>query len=202
LPVLTSILQGAAAGFAIAIPVGAIGVLIVERGIRFGFREAFVAGLGVATADLVYASIAAGAGVAVSEIIEPALRPLRWAAVVVLVAVAIQILLRGSERTVTPPARAGGRRSYLLFLGLTIVNPATMVYFVSLIVGLEVASTSAVEKVAFALAAGAASAVWQSTLAGIATVAGTRLGTGFQRASSIAGAVVILALALQTASRI
>jgi threonine/homoserine/homoserine lactone efflux protein len=42
---------------AVAIPLGAIGVLIVDLGVRGGFRPAFLAGLGTALADGLYATL-------------------------------------------------------------------------------------------------------------------------------------------------
>jgi arginine exporter protein ArgO len=48
-------LTGVIAGYGIAIPVGAIAILIVQVGIKCGFRCAFAAGAGAATADLAHA---------------------------------------------------------------------------------------------------------------------------------------------------
>ena len=44
-------LSGIAAGLAVAMPLGAIGVLIVELGARAGFRAGASAGLGTALCD-------------------------------------------------------------------------------------------------------------------------------------------------------
>jgi hypothetical protein len=57
--VASSFLAGVVAGYAIAIPVGAIAVLIVELGVRRGFRVAAAAGVGAGTADGLYAALAA-----------------------------------------------------------------------------------------------------------------------------------------------
>lgn len=45
-------------GFAIAAPVGPIGLLCIQRTLQFGRRFGFVSGLGAATADLIYGLIA------------------------------------------------------------------------------------------------------------------------------------------------
>ena len=50
------------AGYGIAIPVGAIAILIVDMGLRRGFGLGFMAGAGAAAADFIYASLAAVAG--------------------------------------------------------------------------------------------------------------------------------------------
>ena len=51
-------LLGVAAGYAIAIPIGPIAVLILRTGVMRGFAAAAAAGAGAATADLVYATVA------------------------------------------------------------------------------------------------------------------------------------------------
>ncbi|MDQ5812970.1 MAG: LysE family translocator, partial [Actinomycetota bacterium] len=52
-------LQGIIIGFAIAAPVGPIGVLCIRRTLAEGRASGFVSGLGAATADAVYGAIAA-----------------------------------------------------------------------------------------------------------------------------------------------
>jgi arginine exporter protein ArgO len=57
-------------------------------------------------------------------------------------------------------------RTYLGFLGLTILNPMTVAYFAALVLGLPAVQGGAAERIAFALGAFAASASWQLLLAG------------------------------------
>ena len=141
---LQAAIAGALAGYAIAIPVGAIAVLIIHTGLTQGLRAGLAAGAGAATADLIYASIAALAGLWVSSIIGPFETPLR------IVGGAILDRLRGSRpvdsasarETVDPERRASTRRAGRTTArtwrcsGLTLLNPATVVYFSALIVGL------------------------------------------------------------------
>jgi threonine/homoserine/homoserine lactone efflux protein len=55
---LSLLLQGILIGFSIAAPVGPIGVLCVRRTVMFGRWAGLVSGLGAATADALYGSIA------------------------------------------------------------------------------------------------------------------------------------------------
>ena len=87
---IVALLAVLAAGYGIAIPVGAVSVLIVETGLRSGFRSAAAAGAGTATADAVYATIAAVFGTALAAALIPWQAPLRAAAVVVLVGLALR----------------------------------------------------------------------------------------------------------------
>jgi threonine/homoserine/homoserine lactone efflux protein len=53
------LLQGIILGFSIAAPVGPIGVLCIRRTLAQGRAYGFVSGLGAATADAAYGSVAA-----------------------------------------------------------------------------------------------------------------------------------------------
>lgn len=53
------IAQGLALGFSIAAPVGPVGVLCIRRSMAGGFRSGLASGLGAASADAIYGTIAA-----------------------------------------------------------------------------------------------------------------------------------------------
>jgi threonine/homoserine/homoserine lactone efflux protein len=86
---MNALAAGILAGLAVAVPLGAIGVLIVDLGVRGGFRPAFFAGLGTAMADGLYATVAAVAGLAAGAWLAPAQREIAWAAAAVLVCVGV-----------------------------------------------------------------------------------------------------------------
>jgi threonine/homoserine/homoserine lactone efflux protein len=54
-----ALISGLIAGWGVAVPLGAIGVMLVDLGMRGGFRSAAPAAAAVATADLLYAAVAA-----------------------------------------------------------------------------------------------------------------------------------------------
>lgn len=74
---IEALLAGVVAGYGIAIPVGAIAVLIVDTGMRCGFRCAAFAGAGAATADLLYAAVAVIGGAAVASTLVGVQTPVR-----------------------------------------------------------------------------------------------------------------------------
>jgi len=194
-------LTGIVAGFGIAIPVGAIAVLIVEVGIKCGFRCAFFAGAGAASADLLYAGAAVLGGAALAGPIESVDQPLRIvSAVVLMLLAAIGLRRAGTTRESTEtqfPDRRELARTYARFLGLTIINPATVVYFAAVIVGLGVArDMSAIEGVLFVTGAFAASLSWQTLLAGVGGLAGDRLDSRAQTVAVVLGNLLIFAFAI------
>lgn len=195
---------GLVAGYGIAIPVGAIGVLIIDAAIRHGFRTAFSAGAGAAGADLTYATIAALFGSALAPVLAPIAIPLRVASVAVLVTIAVRgiVLLRRDARA-EPSAVAdppGAFRTFTLFLGLTLLNPMTVVYFAALILGLSSTGSGPLEKLAFVAGAGIASLSWQTLVAFAGSRLHHRLSTRARLATGLVGNLVVLFLAVTIAA--
>jgi arginine exporter protein ArgO len=198
---MDAFLTGILAGYGIAIPVGAIAVLIVDVGIRCGFRCAFFAGAGAATADLVYAGLAVVGGAALAGLVHSADQPLRVVSAVVLGVIAIVGLRRvGKEQQsaeIAFPDRRELARTYARFLGLTIINPTTIVYFAAVVVGLGVTDEMTTAQGAlFVSGAFLASLSWQTLLAGVGSFAGNRLNKPAQTVAVVLGNLVILAVAV------
>jgi arginine exporter protein ArgO len=169
-------LAGVAAGYGIAVPVGAIGVLIAGLSARTSLRVGAAAGLGAATADGVYALVAVLGGAALAGVIAPIAIPLRWIAAGVLLVLAANTAYRAIRRRGTAegrerPVTAGA--AYIGILGLTLLNPATVIYFAALILGRGGTGGG----VWFVVGAFLASASWQLLLAGGGSLVG-RLLTG------------------------
>ena len=196
------LVAGLVAGYGVAIPVGAIGVLVADAGMRGGFRPAAAAASGVAAADFLYAALAAAAGTVIAELLEPFQRTVQLVAAAVLVAVAtlgFWSLTRRPAPDRTAPAPSG-RSMFLRFLALTSVNPATVAYFAALIAGLPaVAAAPAEAKVVFVLAAGTASLSWQLLLGAAGATMHHRLPAGARFWTGVAGNALVLALAARMA---
>ena len=194
-----ALISGLIAGWGVAVPLGAIGVLLVDLGMRAGFRRASAAAAAVATADLLEAAVAAAAGAAVASLLEPHEHAMKLVAAGVLATVAVLSLLRrgtADAAAAFPPAH----RLYGRFLALTAVNPTTVVYFVALIAGLPaVASAPAPAKAAFVVAVGLASLSWQLTLVGSGAALHHRLPERARLYTALAGNTLVLGLALRMA---
>ena len=200
---LDPLIAGLLAGWGVAIPLGAIGVMVVDLGMRGGFRPAAAAAAGVATADLLYAAVAAAAGAVVAGALAPHEHALRLVAAAVLAVVALlglRMARRAHAEQAAPPPAPGGGGLYARFLALTSINPTTVAYFAALIAGLPaVASASAAEKAVFVLAAGIASLSWQLVLAGAGATLHHRLPPSARLYTALAGNAIVLALALRMA---
>ena len=192
-------LLGIAAGYAIAIPFGPIAILIVRTGVRQGLRAAAAAGAGTATADLIFATIAMLFGAAASAFLAPILPAARLVAGAALAVIALRGLLAApqSMERETGTVRAGN--TYLLFLGLTMLNPPTVIYLVSLAIALPEVSADFASRAIFAVAAFLASLSWQEVLALVGAMLHGRLTPRLQRITAVVSSLIILALAARVA---
>ncbi|MEU3115474.1 MULTISPECIES: LysE/ArgO family amino acid transporter [Micromonospora] len=208
-------LAGLVAGYGVAIPVGAIAILILGLSARTSFRVGSAAALGVATADGLYAAVAALGGAAVASGLAPFAGPLRLIAAGVLLALACLTAWRAmrppapaqepnSPAPTQEPSPRGGLdtpvRAFAAVLALTLLNPATVVYFVALVLGRgDVLGSSPVGAAAFTAGVFLASASWQLLIAGGGSLIGRALtGPRGRRVTALLSSAIIAALAVAT----
>jgi arginine exporter protein ArgO len=198
--VSAAFLAGVAAGYGIAVPVGAIGVLIAGLSARTSLRVGAAAGMGAATADGIYALVAVAGGAAVAGVVAPIATPLRWAAAVVLLGLAA-MTARGAFRKPGAARRdekpATALRAYVGILGLTLLNPATVIYFAALVLGRGGEGGG----VWFVAGAFLASASWQLLIAGGGSLVGRVLtGERGRLITALVSSAVIALLAVHLLS--
>ncbi|MFH8370989.1 LysE family transporter [Streptomyces sp. NPDC018031] len=200
-----ALVAGLLAGYGIAVPVGAVATHLVALTARTSLRIGACAALGVATADGLYALLAAFGGSALTRLIEPVMLPLRCLSALVLVALAVRGGVAAVRRHRSP--RAAGRpdgaapgplRAYLSLLGITLMNPTTLVYFGALVLGSRTTEDfGPLEHGVFVLAAFVASASWQLLLAGGGALLGRALtGSRGRLVTALASSALITALAV------
>ncbi|WP_043262705.1 LysE family transporter [Streptomyces sp. CT34] len=171
--VTDALLSGLWAGYALAVPVGALAVLLVSVTARTSLRVGASAALGVATADGLYAALAVLGGAALSRAVQSVTAPLRWIACAILLGLAVRGALtaireRDIARDPAAPSSALGRPggAYLGFMCLTLLNPWTIVYFSALVLaGHTGGDADGSARAAFVAAVITASASWQLLLA-------------------------------------
>ena len=190
----TNVITGFLTGLPALMAVGPIALLLIEQGLDRGMRTGYPAAVGVAAGDTFFAVLAALAGTAVSAVLVAYSSWLRLTAVAVLAAVAVRLLLEarrahrgvvgsgdgsvpagegtpadvgpsGSLATVRGPRLAGG------FLGLTVVNPLTIVVYA----GIVVSGGAGVGTVGWVLGMGLASLAVHSGFVGLGHVMGSAL---------------------------
>lgn len=198
---LDALLSGLLTGYAIAVPVGAVAVMIIAVSARTSWRTGAAAGLGAASVDGAYAAVAVLAGTAVAHALEPVSTALTAVSVVVLLAIAALTLLHAfrPERTDRRALRAWTPfRAWLGFIAITAINPATVLYFTAIVLGGSVAIHGPAQGTLFVLGAFAASASWQLFIATVGTRLGPLIsGPRGRRTTGVLAALAIAALALK-----
>ena len=194
---MTSFLTGVVAGRAIAMPPGAVTALIVGLGLRRGFRTALAAGSGTATVDGAYCVAAVLAGTAIVPLLGAVTGPLRVATGLVLVALGVAQLLR--PRRDAPAGTAPDGRdlaaTYVRFVGITLVNPATLAYFVAIAFGSQ--GTLLADPWLFVAGVFGASLSWHVVLATLSGALHGRLGPRARFGLTAIASVVVIGLGIR-----
>jgi arginine exporter protein ArgO len=219
----TPFATGLAAGLGIALPLGAIGVLLVREGVERGIRTAAAAAMAVATVDFGYAILAVIVGERIAEVlsgVERAVQLVGALALTVVVVIGVRDLV-GSVRAAGVPERPelaglveppiprespvrvelpiGYRATFLRFVGLTAINPMTAVYFVALTAGLSQRLAGPGAGAAFAVGVFLGSLAWQMVLAIGGATAGSRMSEKVRIGVSLTGYAIVAGYAVKLA---
>lgn len=199
---MTSFLTGVITGLAVAMPPGAVTGLIVRTGLQRGFRAALAAGWGTATVDGIYCSIAVLAGAALIPLLGAVEGPLRAVTGVVLIGLGVYGIAR--SRSETPNEAPVGARdivaTYVRFIGITMVNPATLAYFAAVAFGFSGSVLG--NATGFIAGVFVASLGWHAALALMSGSLHGRLGPRERAILSIVANGVVVALGLRILSQV
>ena len=166
-----ALVAGLLAGYGIAMPIGAVATYLVTLTARTSARVGAAGALGVASADGLYALIAVIGGAALTGVIARVADPLRWVSAVVLLVLAGRIAWtairdhRSGELAESADSTTTAGRAFASLLGITLLNPVTVLYFSALVLGSQANGLGgAAESAVFVIAAFCASASWQLVL--------------------------------------
>ena len=203
-----ALLTGMIAGFAVAMPLGAIGILLLHEAATRGWRSAAAGAAGIAVVDALYATVAVAAGTRVASELAGHEREVRLAGAAVLAVVAAWgirgVLARRQAAGGKNPRRAGPRSrptaTFARFVALTAVNPLTASAFAVLAVGFSGRWPTAADQLAFVFGVGVASLAWQLALVAAGALVGARAGERTRTTLGLAGfgLVGVLAVVLAT----
>jgi threonine/homoserine/homoserine lactone efflux protein len=135
-------LRGLIIGFSIAAPVGPIGVLCIRRTLAQGRASGLISGLGAATADAIYGSIA---GFGLTFISSLLIRQQGWFRLVGGLFLCYLGLKTFLARPAEQPVLAKGNdliSAYALTFFLTLTNPMTILSFAAIFAGLGIGTAS------------------------------------------------------------
>jgi threonine/homoserine/homoserine lactone efflux protein len=119
-------LRGLAIGFALAAPVGPVGILCVRRALADGRHAAFVAGLGAAFADTFYGAVAGLGLTVISSFLTSHHIFLRVAGGLILVVLGIRSLRMAQPFEPAPACGPGLLKDFISTFLITLTNPGTI----------------------------------------------------------------------------
>jgi threonine/homoserine/homoserine lactone efflux protein len=187
-------LEGIVIGFAIAAPVGPIGVLCIRRTLAEGRVSGLVSGLGAATADALYGAVAALGLTFVAEFLIGGESWLRLVGGAFLVVLGVSTFLaRPAGRAAPDAKRRGLPGAYASTFFLTLTNPTTILSFAAIFAGLGAGETNGDVLSAMLLVLGVflGSAAWWFVLSGATSLFRTRLSVrGLRWVNRISGTVI------------
>jgi threonine/homoserine/homoserine lactone efflux protein len=172
-------LRGILIGFAIAAPVGPIGLLCIQRTLAKGWRVGFLSGLGAASADAVYGMIAGLGLTAVSTFLVNQQSWLGLIGGLFLCYLGFKTLLAKAQTAAatTKNEQQGIVAAYLSIFALTLTNPITILSFIAIFAGMGLAAEAMEVKTAvfFILGVFIGSASWWLILSSGASLLRQRL---------------------------
>ena len=187
-------IKGIVVGFALAVPIGPIGILCIRETITMGRLHGLIIGLAGATADLLYSCVAAFGITAISNTIDHHRFWIRLTGgifLLILGAITFQTLPR--ERKVAIKSREIVK-SYIFTIFLTLTNPLTIFAFIAVFGILGVMHTTSFSNMAW-LVTGvfAGSCIWFLLLSFGANYYGEKFSRfGLQWINRIAGILIVI----------
>lgn len=160
--------RGLVIGFSIGAVLGPIGMLCIQRTLQKGFRYGFITGLGAATADGIYGSVAAFGLTVISTILVGQQTWIRLIGGLFLVYLGIRAMLTLPAAKVAQTRGSSFLTAYTSTLLLTLTNPLTILSFVTVFAGLGVGTAGRDNLAAALVAAGVfcGSSAWWLLLSG------------------------------------
>lgn len=193
--VFTCLLKGIIVGFSLAAPVGPIGVLCVRRTLAHGGWRGFVVGLSSASADVVYAIIAAFGVTLISDFVAGHQQWLRLIGGILLLAWGFHTF-RSRPDTHVPTKRVNREaRVYFSTLLLALANPLTLFAYAAALSGIGVENIRSDRVYLTLMVTGVflGSLLWSSLLTILARIFKEKVSTrGLGIVNKVAGSLLML----------
>jgi threonine/homoserine/homoserine lactone efflux protein len=129
-------IEGMVLGFAIAAPVGPIGVLCIRRTMQYGRLSGIFSGLGAAVADMFYGAIAVFGLDLLSDFLLEWQFWLRVCGGIFLMIWGFRIFISKPKEKINSAMHAGLLKDFVSTFLLTLSNPLTIITFLAIFAGL------------------------------------------------------------------
>ena len=160
--------QGIIIGLTLAVPVGPLALICIQRTVSEGRLHGIFSGIGVATADSFYAAVTFLGLTVISALIIAQQYLFRFLAGVVLILIGIRVFLSIPSAISAKTEHETYLKDYLSMVALAIANPLTLVFFLVILPGYGVVihGTSFLSAAEFVAGVFFGSTVWWVVLCG------------------------------------
>ena len=187
------LLKGILIGFAIAAPVGPIGLLCIRRTLSYGRLSGLLSGLGAATADGFYGVIAAFGITANSSFLLKEKMLLNLVGGLFLCYLGYRTFLAKPADHSAKAEHKGLIADYFSTLFLTITNPATILSFIAIFAGVGIEAGNYLTSLLLVIGVFTGSAIWWLTLSTGMSFLRVKINTKHLRLiNRISGGIIIL----------
>ena len=136
--VLALVVQGLLIGVAVALPIGPMALLCIQQTLRSGSLAGLASGLGVASADALYAGLAIAGLAVMQDALAHHQRGFALIGGVILLGLGARLLGRDLPAQAAPLHAGGLAAAYGATLALTLTSPLTIVSFVAIFAALGI----------------------------------------------------------------
>jgi threonine/homoserine/homoserine lactone efflux protein len=161
-------IQGIIIGLTLAVPVGPIALICIQRTLTDGRFHGIFSGIGVATADSFYAAVTVLGLTIISGVIIAHQFLFRFLAGIVLIFVGVRIFMSLPSCVSTKSVHETYFKDYLSMVAIAIANPLTLVFFLIVLpgFGIVINSTAFLSAVEFVAGVFLGSTFWWIFLCG------------------------------------
>jgi threonine/homoserine/homoserine lactone efflux protein len=173
-------IQGIIIGLTLAVPVGPISLLCIQRSVADGPLHGIISGIGVASADSFYAAVSFLGLTIISGVIIAHQYLFRFVAGIVLILIGIRIFLSVPAVVSTQTGHETYLKDYLSMVAIAIANPMTLVFFLVVVpgFGIVIQGNSILAALEFVAGVFCGSTVWWILLCGSLGTVRTRISEG------------------------
>jgi len=187
-------IQGIIIGLTLALPVGPISLLCIQRAVSDGRLHGIVSGLGIATADSFYAAVVFLGLTLISGMIIAQQSLFRIIAGLVLLLIGVMVFFSTPPETKARPEQESYIRDFLTTLAIGIANPLTIIFFLAILPAFGVVFQGASQILAAEFVAGVfcGSTLWWVLLCGSIGSFRSRLSRdNLKQINKISGIIII-----------
>jgi threonine/homoserine/homoserine lactone efflux protein len=191
---LTFFAKGVLIGFAMAVPIGPIGIMCIRKTLTEGRIRGLIIGLGAATADLLYGSVAAFGLTVISNTLSTQKIWIRLVGGALLLFLGVRTFRALPADPNISNKNNGALKSYLTTIFLTLTNPMTVFAFIAIFAALGLGTgLNYLSATALVVGVFIGSSLWFLSLSSCTTLFRKKLDlAGLRWVNRIAGILIII----------